>query len=487
LLLEVKGGRVACKNGLWEFTDRYGHTNKKKESPAAQAGTALFSLEKNYLKPRFGRELGAVPVGWGVVFTDIPRLTHAGVSDLPEHPDEITAYDVDCRGHNTFRDYLERAFDHWASTKTRPRELPPSVISSILTALRPNFERVPPLNNQLRHVERDLCQFTDEQYQRMDEIAENDRIMIDGGAGTGKTFIAAACARYEGSSGRQVLFVTRSPFLGSFLKTLELPPAVTVASFAEVPSLAIEHGPWDALIVDEGQDLCNPDAIDTLDKTLNGGWEKGRWRWFGDPNHQVSPSYPLDEDCYEYLRSMAVKCRLKQNVRNAGRVIEAIEAFSGAHVGEPRGDPQGGRVTLEHADSVEELRHAVTKTLKGWLTGEGAAERSEAVVLLDETQDPEALAREISSRGIRAEALSERALGKSPRDCVLVARIEDFKGLERPLACVAGLGDVGASLAANAYKALSRANHQLVVVAPTATLQALANKLAQQVASNEVN
>ena len=28
LLLEVKGGRVACNNGFWEITDLYGKTNK---------------------------------------------------------------------------------------------------------------------------------------------------------------------------------------------------------------------------------------------------------------------------------------------------------------------------------------------------------------------------------------------------------------------------------------------------------------------------
>ncbi|GAA3895339.1 hypothetical protein GCM10022276_13020 [Sphingomonas limnosediminicola] len=477
LLLEVKGGRVACKNGYWEFTNRFGETNTKQESPAAQASSAFFSLEKKYLNPSFARELGGVPMGFAVVFPDIPRLISPGASPLPEHPDQITAYDVDCRGHNTFRDFLERALDHWASTKKNVRELSPSVITKIVTALRPNFERVPPLNSQLRHAERDFCQFTEEQYERMDEISDNDRIIVAGGAGTGKTFVAAACARYEASAGRSVLFVTRSPFLASFLRSHDFPENVTVATLDDVAKLEAQRGPWDTLVVDEGQDLCDVNSIETLENALKGGWQKGRWRWFGDPNHQVSPSHPVDEDCHEYLLSLGFRCKLKQNVRNAGQVVQAISTFSGADAGHPRGEPSMGRVVIERADSPQELETAIVRTLRGWLSGEGAAARSDVVVLVDEQSSPEEVAQLIAGKGFRAEPLTERALA-GDRDCVLVARIEDFKGLERPLVCIAGLDGNAASISSRAYKAISRANHELVLIAPTQAAEALAEKAA---------
>ena len=44
--LEVKGGHVACRNGVWTFTDRYGVARRKRESPFAQARSAMFTLEK---------------------------------------------------------------------------------------------------------------------------------------------------------------------------------------------------------------------------------------------------------------------------------------------------------------------------------------------------------------------------------------------------------------------------------------------------------
>lgn len=486
IVLEVKGGRVACRNGIWEFTNRFGETNSKTESPAAQASSAFFSLEKNYLKPKFWKELSRVPSGFGVVFCDVPRFTTEGVSSLPEHPDEITAYEIDCRGHNTFREYLERAFDHWASTKGNPVDLPPHVISKIVTDLRPNFERVPSLDSQLKQTERDFCQFTEEQYERMDEIAENERIFVSGGAGTGKTFVAAACARYEASDpDLKVLLVTRSPFLASFLGAHDFPKNVTTTTLDDLAELTKGHGPWDTLIVDEGQDMCDSASLDVLEKALKGGWTEGRWRWFGDPNHQVSPSYPVDGDCLDYLRSLAFKCNLRQNVRNAGRVVDAIGRFADANVGKARGDPAMGKVTLEVADTPDEINATVARVLKGWLAGDGAASRSDVAVLVDEESDPDAVARELTKRGYRAEALSERALGKAKRDCVLVARIEDFKGLERPLVCVAGLSGSADELSSKSYKAISRANHELVLIAPAQVIEALAIRAAEIAARKE--
>jgi hypothetical protein len=43
LLIEVKGGRVACRDGIWEFTNRFGEKTRKHESPASQAKSAFFS------------------------------------------------------------------------------------------------------------------------------------------------------------------------------------------------------------------------------------------------------------------------------------------------------------------------------------------------------------------------------------------------------------------------------------------------------------
>ncbi len=480
LLLEVKGGRVACNNGVWEFTNRFNETNVKQEGPAEQAKSAYFSIENNYLKPLLGSDLRGVPRGWGVVYPDINRIGGNSSVPLPEQPDQITAYDVDCKGHNTFRRYLDRCFSHWETKQSRPREISSQIVHKTLSALRPNFERVPSLDLQLQEVRQELCEFSEEQYERLDSITENDRIVVSGGAGTGKTFLAAACTRYEAASGKSVLVVTRSPFLATYLSNLSIPGDVEVVTIDSIQELSDAKGPWDCVIVDEGQDLCDPSSLDDIDAALIGGLEKGRWRWFGDPNYQVSKSHPFDAVSFEYLQSLGSKCRLKQNIRNAGRVVEAIQLFTGADIGEPKGKPDKGSVVTLTAESAVEEEAKVFATLKSWLSGEGAASRSDVVVLIDNGEDPSETANLLTSRGYRAEPLSERAMGPAKRNCVLVARIEDFKGLERPLVCIAGLRGGAEELISCAYKAMSRANHHLAIVTTTECASALAKNAANQ-------
>lgn len=479
LLIEVKGGRVACKDGIWEFTNRMNETNQKKEGPAGQAKSAYFSLEKNYLNPKFYRELNGVPRGWAVVFTDIPRLASDGSTLLPEHPDEITAYEEDCKGHNSFKKFLTRAYDHWASKQRNPVELSSGLVKSISDWLRPNFERVPSLNSQLRDVEQRLYQFTDEQYEKLDAIAENERILVAGGAGTGKTFVAAACARYEDAEGRSVLFVTRSSFLAGFLGNQGLPGGVTVATIDHVPKFISEGRVWDVLIVDEGQDLCSLECIDSLDRVLVGGWENGRWRWFGDPNYQVSPSFPVDQDCLNYLKSNGVATNLKNNIRNAGKIVEAIKLLAGADVGKPSSKPDSGIVDLQLVDADSEILPRACAAVRKWLSDDDQLPRNAIAMLVPSNDQIEKAVALLAAKNVRSEALSTRALGGKPRDCVLVATIEDFKGLERPLVCVAGLGHEH-GFASSAYKAISRANHALTLVATRDSVAELTGKTALQ-------
>ena len=39
--LEVKGGRVRRQNGIWSFTDKYGHTDTKERGPFDRKRTVL--------------------------------------------------------------------------------------------------------------------------------------------------------------------------------------------------------------------------------------------------------------------------------------------------------------------------------------------------------------------------------------------------------------------------------------------------------------
>ena len=70
--LEIKGGRVECRDGKWYFTDRYGVEREKPEGPFAQVTGNMFSL-REVLKKRFqnNQHMKNVLMACGVVFPDI--------------------------------------------------------------------------------------------------------------------------------------------------------------------------------------------------------------------------------------------------------------------------------------------------------------------------------------------------------------------------------------------------------------------------------
>ena len=70
--LEIKGGRVECREGKWFFTDRYGIERQKPEGPFAQVTGNMFSLLTE-LKGRFpsNPHMKNILVACGVVFPDI--------------------------------------------------------------------------------------------------------------------------------------------------------------------------------------------------------------------------------------------------------------------------------------------------------------------------------------------------------------------------------------------------------------------------------
>ena len=73
LCIEVKGGRVERKDGIWIFKDRYGNENRKAEGPYEQVAGNMYSL-MNYLKERLKNStinVSGIQFAYAVAFPDI--------------------------------------------------------------------------------------------------------------------------------------------------------------------------------------------------------------------------------------------------------------------------------------------------------------------------------------------------------------------------------------------------------------------------------
>ena len=351
--LEVKGGRVARRDGRWEFTNRFGAVSSKSEGPFEQVGPATAQI-RNYLVDKLPEARTAI-VGYGVATPDI-------VFDVagPDVEPEVVFDERDSA--RPFDEYVSRLSKYWTTRLDRRGPVTSALRERIIALLRPDFDLQPSLRGRLRNVERELVRLTEEQYRVLDGLTENPRVIIRGSAGTGKTLLAVEEARRQRDSGNRVLLCCFNQMLAAQLSELEdldgvdvhhfhgllgqlidtaglrdrLPDAMPDELFRVfMPSVALEAilesdnlGAYDVLVVDEGQDLLLADYLDVFDALLDGGWREGRWRVLLDPHQDVFGARST-RGADRLQQPGATVFRLTVNCRNT-RPIATTSALLGA-------------------------------------------------------------------------------------------------------------------------------------------------------------
>ena len=359
-VLEVKGGRVSCHEGIWETTNRYGETDWLKESPFSQANSALHGLLKK-LPDTISK---AFVVGYGVVMP--------GVERLPDSAEWDRAVLADGRDFRQFEKWLERFIRHWRAKDANKRAASSSQLKALQQFLRPDFEAVVPLHVSAHDVEARIVRLTEDQLRWVDAIEINPRVICSGGAGTGKTMLALELARRWCAARMKTVLACHSPWLKRYLERHAVPGlTVSFADSIHVTARRAGIDKFDALIVDEGQDILNMDALDMLDSFLLGGISEGRWCFFHDVNNQSGLCGSYVPDAYEYLSSSnPLRIPLKTNCRNTLPILQRIQGDLSADVGNSGvgGGPEVREVCVADADSAIE---ALEKELHDLVDGEG--------------------------------------------------------------------------------------------------------------------
>lgn len=230
-----------------------------------------------------------------------------------------------------------------------------STTNKLTNLLRSEFEYFEsPVSRKVRAAA-ETKKFTEEQFDALDLAEANDRIVYNGPAGTGKTFLAIEIARREASQGKKVLFLCYNEMLSQYLKEQVRPliPAVycsTVGGFMlkvagvtakdtndfwdrELPQLAKERlteaDKFDVLVLDEAQDFMSLETVDFVDNALRNGLKKGHVRLFGDFDAQSvqKAEIKLAELKDGWIPDL-VMCPLSKNCRNTPRVADLGSGFT---------------------------------------------------------------------------------------------------------------------------------------------------------------
>ncbi len=496
LCLEVKACHsLRRSNGLWYYgSDLQGDPR----GPFKQASEAMHSLRQQVL--RIEPSLSRVPFWSAVAFPyfdfdtasdewhswqviDRERFRRQPVATL------IGAILRGARSHLS-----SRPSSAWFRETDRfPNQQQSAAIARIL---RPSFEFIEKAPDRRARQQADILRYTEEQFAALDTMAENDRVLFTGPAGTGKTVLALEAVRRAADAGNTVLFLCYNRLLGRWLsqqpilqgRTLTVatfhqyllgvagitPPTDAADSFwrVQLPDNALmrildghaDFGRFDTLIVDEIQDLLEPAFLDILDIVLRGGLDAGRWLMFGDFERQMLYGQNRNgtEELLRARLGSFARCSLRVNCRNTPRIATLSHLLG-------KLAPNYSRI-LRPDDRIEPLityyatpsqqRKELSSVLER-LHNKESFNSGDIVVL-----SPKAGSRCVSA-SLTEKPWSERLapLGEGDQSRIPFTTIQSFKGLESPAIVVTDIEHLDSELFSSLfYVATTRALERLCII-----------------------
>jgi hypothetical protein len=432
-VLEVKGGGIQHDDGKWYTTNKKGTYSI--QDPFRQAETALHAINKEIQEAgKFPHAI--LPIGYGVIFPDV-EWNQKG-SEWDRH----TVCDL--KNLRNFERWLKSFFSYWKSKSANKTVLSSVDLKELKRYLRPNFEIVEPLHEKLSKLEDVGVKLTEDQYGYLDFVAANKRVLCTGGAGTGKTFLAAELARRFGDIDRDVVFICKSNWLRRYLETRIHSEYVTISTIesATVDKRRAGIDKYNILIVDEGQDLFNFDDIEILESLLEGGLKEGEWYIFHDVNNQsglfVGEDPDQTQEILEYLKDYApTNIPLTTNCRNTKTILNKVQNTLHLDMGN-KGTGIGPEICEFKAttdNASEFLKNEITRLLKDGVPPDSITILSP---LSYEKSLVSNLPEQIRNKIIKLDDFSVRSF---PVEGISFSEIKDFKGLENEVVIVIDLPD----------------------------------------------
>lgn len=422
VLIEVKGGGVRRHDGVWYSVDRRGDWHRLSSSPMEQARSAAYAL-REILKNQ--------KVGW---------YAHEAVvvtPDIEAPPDCVDWKPTHWFARETMTvAALTKALDDVVAGAPRAPAMQRLAGKDELRArLFGEFTRMPVIDVQRGAVIEEQNRATAGQARVLSSLARNSRVLVYGGAGTGKSPVLVEAAKQEADQGRSVLVTFKSPALVRYFEPHVRDHAVDVIPFDELT----EARRYEVVLIDEAQDMMTAEAMDRIDAVVLGGLADGRWRMSLDPNNQAHVDGAFDEDVAALMADEATTVDLNLNVRNTQAIVHVVQEYLGADVGDP-GVVHGERVEWHTPPSSASV--AAGLAVAAQLVADGAKRADTWIV------DP---------RSVAPPSTVDGFIVTSPRFA---------KGLEAENVIVCGLPDVLNSAGTAAfYVAVTRARVSLHILA----------------------
>jgi len=454
-VLEIKGGRVRVdEKHVWIHKNRWGQESRRSKSPFKQANENMHTLLGD-LKAE-GFQCRDLRVGYGVIFPDIIFDTKS-TEWVSEQVLDVNSM----KSQNEFEAALELHISYWQKMQVC-LNLNHESIQDFVDYLRPRFDRIPTMRSQLDDILVQSTSLTKEQYRILDLFKDNPRIICQGGAGTGKTFLALEFARRHVLDGKKVLITAHSKILTTFIARQKLVEDVVICELASVSP----DSKFDVVIVDEGQDILTLETVAFLDQILIGGIKDGCWAFFMDINSQAGIVGEVDQMALHQLQVVGTVATLDRNCRNTLPIITQIQALTGADLE----DAKVAEGPLVDYEDVGEGVAAEVRSLVSWLKVMISEEKVKPGEITILAVDESLAWMDHLSPQFRSsmKIVDSKLMEQWPINSISVSTPIGFKGIENTAVAIIGLGGLtnDAESRNRMYVAMSRAKALLWIAVP---------------------
>lgn len=486
LCVEVKGGEVSCHKGVWSFTNRYGKKTEKLEGPFQQVQGNMQSLRGHLLK-RLGK------------WDPLVSCQYASCVIMPECDFEYNGIEIipeilfDKRHYHNLIETVDYSFSYWRN-KLRTQHgfegdgLSEEEMKRLANLLRGDFHFVPSMKDAIDVTVKALCALTDEQYDLLESLDDNERTLVSGMAGTGKTLLGMEQARRMYWARKKVLYICFNKSISEYVRyqfekekldievsTLHakmlqgLFPESESKDFFEkiLPERFLKmhsESEYDYLVVDEGQDLFRSAYIPCLGKLLKGGLTEGCWLIFYDQNQNIyNENDQFASSILKLKKCGAASFKLTINCRNTKQIADANTLMTGiSNVG--RLKVNGPKVQyLQYSDKDEE--HSILEDLLLTLKNDGVCGGDLIILSRYSINNPNnclyqhPLAKEVGRIKVGNQ------IWRAKKTEVRFSTISGFKGLESKVLILIDVDGFSATqLRLLNYVAISRASSLLYVL-----------------------
>lgn len=488
VVLEVKGGRIQrdASTRQWSSIDRHNQRHDI-DDPFQQAADNRRQLSK-FLKDRLALRTLPFMSGIGVVFPDaVGDKSSLGVLASPE----VVAMADDLHSLGAWIEQLLDGID----ADDLLRTLPENWVPTLEALISPSVDLPMRLGVVVHATIEASNRLTAEQFSVLDNLARTRRVLVTGSAGTGKTVLALEKARRLAGAGARTLLTcfnrpladhlerctadvqglvvhnfhqlcyqwarrdgfdgpdpdspevrdpVREKQLGSAYFDMALPSAF-------VASLAKHDERFDALVVDEAQDFSRPMQRALL-KALRAP-RSGYVFAFQDEGQGIFAG----RRGWDHTGFM--EFHLTKNMRNSRNIHDVVKRLYPADDALPTG-PEGSAPEFIPVEDSAGVVQQIEARIRALATTDGIG-LSQIAVLTAGRAELVAIAPAGRLGGFR---VTQDPWG--PAGALYVDRISRFKGLERDVVILTGLGNPPAHNRAEPllYVGASRARSHLIVI-----------------------